>query len=286
MNKLNIIKKRIKTFSGYIHAVVRMINRDKIYNRSAELAYYLVMAILTMTVTIVYAAHFMPNIIQTVDERILIFFPDEIKDLVINALLEVKVPKSYTIIFFTFCTSIWFVSRVMHSLMVSFGIIYSIDKTRKIIKAKIFAIIFTLSLVALFLLMFYLSVLGGALSNLLQNFFNFTEIETQRSFFINEVMPVLSMLLIFTLLYYYLPNKKVKFLNVLPGAFFAALTWFFMAKGFSYYVNNINAFSWILGSLGSLFVFLIWIYYCSIFILLGAEINVHIQGRINKQNKS
>jgi membrane protein len=62
----------------------------------------------------------------------------------------------------------------------------------------------------------------------------------------------------------------------LPGAIYTTAVWFGLSKGFSYYVNNLNALSWVLGSFGSIFIFLVWIYWLSIVVLTGAEINYMI----------
>lgn len=263
----------------FISRVVNRINRHRLYNRSAELAYYLMMAILTLMVTFVYGAHFMPNLIQNLDERFLSLLPEVVQKVILSALIEVRVPKSLTVIFATTCTAIWFASRAMFSMMVSFSVIYHIDSRAKLVKAKLISILFTLALVALFLLMFFFTVVGSAISDFMVKYMNgkaWTAFEGQ---FFRLLTSVLSMMAVFTMIYFYLPNKRIRFVHALPGAVFVTVVWFGMAKGFSYYVNNLNAFSWILGSLGSIFIFLIWVYYSSIFILVGAEINAVIEKR-------
>ena len=82
-----------------------------------------------------------------------------------------------------------------------------------------------------------------------------------------------AMMFVFTLLYYQLPNCKTGLAGALPGAIYTTVVWFGLSKGFSFYVTNLSALSWVLGSFGSIFIFLVWIYWLSIVVLTGAEIN-------------
>jgi len=271
-----IVKAIFSTFSR----VIKNINGNRIYNKGAELAYYMVIGLLTILVTVVYAAHFIPNLIQTVDRQVLALLPDNIKDLILNALLEIKMPKSISVIIATSLTSIWFVSRAMHSIMVSFNEIYGVADHKIGFKSKAFSILFTLALVAMFLVLFSLTIVQGLLSGFLEEYFHLsTDIFRE-----NEIWETLIsagiLLFIFNALYYYLPDKKLRWYFSVPGAMFATITWLLMSKGFTLYITSISSFSWILGSFGSIFIFLIWIYYSALFLLIGAVINSIIMRRM------
>jgi len=81
------------------------------------------------------------------------------------------------------------------------------------------------------------------------------------------------MIVIFSILYYVIPCKNMKWLEVLPGALFSSLGWIITSAIFAYYVNNINNYSKIYGGLGAVIVLLLWLFLTSIIILLGGEIN-------------
>jgi membrane protein len=93
------------------------------------------------------------------------------------------------------------------------------------------------------------------------------------------------MMFVFTMIYFQVPNYKTKIVYSLPGAAFTTAIWFGISKGFSYYVNNLSTFSWVLGSLGSIFLFLVWIYWLSIVVLTGAEINHMIIEKVDPKKK-
>ena len=280
IGKKIIHNKAIKAVFSLIGKVVRTINRHRIYNKGAELAYYMVIGLLTILATVVYAAHFIPNLIQTINTQFLVLLPENVAELILNALLEIKMPKSITVIAATSITSIWFVSRAMHSIMVSFNEIYDVKGNHMTFKSKMFSILFTLALIGMFLILFAITIVQGALSGFVEKYFHTSMSIFKNNEFWETLISAGILLFIFNSLYYYLPNKKLRWYYSVPGAVFATFMWILMSKGFTLFINSISSFSWILGSFGSLFVFLIWIYYSALFLLIGAVINSIIMKRM------
>lgn len=269
---------RIKAFFVYsyktIKLIVKRMNEHTIAPKGAELAYYLVVSAISAFVALVYIAHFFTGLVTQIGEGILILFPPEIAQWVMSVISDVSVPGSIPILVGTIFTIIWFVSRAMHSMMRSFNIIYHTTNRGSILKAKAFSILFTLALVVLFIVIFVLSVLQKTIGEFMIKNFDNAGFFTTSGFSI--LISLVLMMLVFTLLYYQLPNRKTGLAGSLPGAIYTTVVWFGLSKVFSYYVNNLNAFSWILGSFGSVFIFLVWIYWLSIVVLTGAEINYMI----------
>ena len=77
-------------------------------------------------------------------------------------------------------------------------------------------------------------------------------------------------------------QKKLNGRRVLPGAIFTSIGWIIASLGFSYYVNNISNYSRFYGSLGAVFILMIWLYLTSIILILGAEINSALDTNKNK----
>lgn len=91
----------------------------------------------------------------------------------------------------------------------------------------------------------------------------------------------LALFLMTFLNYYFMPNteklaKKTKVIYTLPGTLFFCIFWMFASWGFSLYVNNFGYYHKIYGVLGGFAVLLIWLYYTSLIILIGGEINYQV----------
>jgi membrane protein len=79
------------------------------------------------------------------------------------------------------------------------------------------------------------------------------------------------LIVVLGLLFYFLPNAKVRFRDVWLGAILTGLLWRGALAGFSWFVRDITRWSLIHGSLGAVVVFLSWVYVSAIILLYGVE---------------
>jgi len=73
------------------------------------------------------------------------------------------------------------------------------------------------------------------------------------------------------LVFYFVPNAKVRFRDVWVGAVITGLLWRLALAGFSQYLRDQSRFS-VHGSIGGVVVFLIWVYVSAVIFLYGAEV--------------
>jgi membrane protein len=74
------------------------------------------------------------------------------------------------------------------------------------------------------------------------------------------------------LIFYFVPNAKVRFRDVWVGAVVTGLLWRGALFGFSWYVRDLSRFNKIHGSIAAVVVFLIWIYISAVLLLYGVEV--------------
>ena len=74
------------------------------------------------------------------------------------------------------------------------------------------------------------------------------------------------------LVFYFVPNAKVRFRDVWVGAVVTGLLWRGALFGFSWYVRDLSRFSNVHGSIAAVVVFLVWIYISAVLLLYGVEI--------------
>ncbi len=75
----------------------------------------------------------------------------------------------------------------------------------------------------------------------------------------------------FALIYRFLPNAPATWRESFVGGLVAGLLWEMAKQGFSYYLAHFNSYNKVYGTLGGLIVLVLWIYYTSMILLLGAE---------------
>jgi membrane protein len=72
------------------------------------------------------------------------------------------------------------------------------------------------------------------------------------------------------LVFYFIPNAKVRFRDVWVGAIVTGLLWRGAFEGFSWYMRDVSRFS-VHGSIGAVVAFMLWIYISSVLLLYGVE---------------
>jgi membrane protein len=73
------------------------------------------------------------------------------------------------------------------------------------------------------------------------------------------------------MVFYFVPNAKVKFRDVWVGAFLTGLLWKGTLFGFSWYMRDMTRFTRVNGSIAAVVVFLFWVYMQAVILLYGVE---------------
>jgi membrane protein len=81
----------------------------------------------------------------------------------------------------------------------------------------------------------------------------------------------LMFILVLGLLYYFVPNAKVRLRDVWFGAILAGVLWRLAFDLFAWYVRDLSRFS-VHGSVAAVVIFLIWIYLSAVIVLYGVEV--------------
>lgn len=84
------------------------------------------------------------------------------------------------------------------------------------------------------------------------------------------------------LVFYFVPNAKVRFRDVWVGAVLTGLLWRGAFLGFSWYVRDMSRFVSVHGSVATVVVFLIWIYVSAVILLYGVEFTA-AYGRLRRR---
>ena len=152
---------------------------------------------------------------------------------------------------------------------------FDLEEDRPYFKLKGLSILFTLGIFLTLIVALGLVVFGETIFKVLFASYTGPMLVIWKTF--QLLIPLVFMILIFTMLYKWSPSIKkgikIKTMESLPGAMFASIGWVLLSIVFSFYVNNFSNYSKTYGSLGGVIAFLLWLYMSSIIIVLGAEVN-------------
>lgn len=166
----------------------------------------------------------------------------------------------------------WSGASLMVSMEQTFNWIWKVKRQRswRRICSDYFAIILIAPLV--FLLSSSLSLyLTGVLKKAVAQFWGQSSLGAAALFFIGSI-PYLLLWLLYALLYYVLPNTRVRFSSALAGGFVAGCFLLFTQAAYIYFQTEVSQYSAIYGSFAALPLFMIWVQINWFLLLLGVEI--------------
>lgn len=90
-------------------------------------------------------------------------------------------------------------------------------------------------------------------------------------YLIGLVVPIVLIFVAFWSIYRVVPNRRMSWTDVLPGAIVATVLWTVLRYGFTFYATNIANYESAFGPISTGITLLVFIYFASIVVLLGAE---------------
>ena len=248
--------------------------------RGSAIAFSLLFAILPTTIFLFSLIPFIP--IQNLQTELLELFqqilPENAYNFLETSLVAVITEKSSGLMITMFGATLVFSSTGVHRLINAFNISQHHLETRNWINQRKISLILIFVLTILITIAVIIIIFSNAVIGKLVDL---DIIEKDLVFYIAQTAKwIIIITLIFfaiSFLYYLAPAKRINWKFFSVGSIVATLLLIISSLGVSYYVNNFGKFNKLYGSIGSLMVILIWLYFNSISILIGFELNASIQ---------
>jgi membrane protein len=167
---------------------------------------------------------------------------------------------------------VWGALGVFGAISTAVNYAWGVEKTRSFWKHKLFS--FVMLLVAGLMLLIALLLVSASqvvgASWFAGVLVHFPGLGVLRSLTVRYATTLLFILVV-GLVYYFVPNAKVRFRDVWIGALVTGLLWKGALEGFSWYMRDMSRFTRVNGSIAAVIVFLVWVYVQAVILLYGAE---------------
>lgn len=246
---------------------------------AAQSAFFFMLCLIPIILLLITLVQYTPVTKADVMTAVIQVFPSSVDSLITSIVNQVY-NQSTGIIPVTVVVALWSAGKGVLAMTGGLNCVYNCRETRNYIFLRIRATLYTVMFILVIIFLLVLSVFGNTLN-----------------IFIAEHVPILSrladwlirmrvyitpaVLMVFSLLIYkFLPNRKDSLKKQIPGAIFAAIGWMIVSWIFSVYVDLFKGFSDMYGSLTTIVLIMLWMYFCMYSILLGGEINILMYDKI------
>jgi membrane protein len=256
----------------------REFTADNCLGLAAQLAYYLLLALVPALVFLIaLLSYFPPQVINQLTSAIETIAPPEMATIVRDQLASIAQGQNGGLLTFGFLMALWSSSAAVVAVTDALNRAYDIEEGRPWWKVRLTAILLTVGLAAFILLALGLVLVGPMAAEWLAartglgGAFEWTWKILQWPIVIALVAIALG------ILNYFGPDADQDWEWVSPGAVVGTLLWLAASLAFKYYVANFGNYNATYGSLGGIIVLMLWFYISGLAILAGAEMNAEIE---------
>ena len=271
-----------------INRINKFINKvadDHVSAYAAQSAFFLMLSLVPIILLLMTLVRYTPitqtDIIEAANE----LFPKSIRATIISIINEVY-RQTGTTISITVLMTLWSAGRGVLAISNGLNTIRGTKETRNYIMLRVRAAFYTVLFLLAIIMSLVLLGFGNTISLLLNKHVPVIRYIIALIIKFRTVVMILILILFSISIYTFLPNKKGKFIYQIPGAIFNALGWTLISFLISIYMDIFKGFSNVYGSLTTIVLIMLWLYFCMYIMLFGGVINNLLEERLDKSSKS
>jgi membrane protein len=169
--------------------------------------------------------------------------------------------------------ALWSASRGIYGIMTGLNAIYGAKESRGYFHTRWLSVVYTFVFLLMLLVTLTLNVMGSsffqALSPAESDLLSFLDEVVDLRFFLILLMQTA----VFAAMFTFLPNRKIRLRESLPGALLASSGWLIFSDLYSIYVRRSSVLSNAYGSVYAVALSMLWLYCCICIVFYGGVLN-------------
>ncbi len=245
---------------------------ENIPQAAAELSYFLLFSFCPILMFIT-AGFSLLNLSKDEIEMVTRFLPISVQSIIRSYMTYLAWQPRISPMLIGTVLTIYFLSRAVRSLMYKVNEIYHVRERKGMVYQVVMSLVFTCGFLLSIIGTLALVVFGRTAFRMIRKWLPVPDVITNAVE--SAAMPVaMCIIFLFILLVNkLLPNIRLSWRQVLPGAALSFCSWILISVCFSFYVDNIAGYSLLYGSLGAIIVLMLWLYMTCITLLMGPVLN-------------
>ncbi len=289
-----MIKKLFRTnkCARTIIKLIKSIIKNDFYGMAAEMGFMLVVGIFPFMLFLMALFGWMGN--RSYLDTILIFLsnimPNQAMNLLKSVLAETMIfDHGRLIAVIGIITTLVLSTNGVAVILKGLNRAYKVDETRSFVYTRVLSFLMVFVNILVLFLTINIIIFGKVIILFLVAHFGLSKAMAITILTLRWPVAFLALYLMAFLSYYILPdlrgNEAYKRKSALPGTIFFTTFWLLGSWGFSVYVNNLSTYNYVYGTIGAFFILMLWLYYTSILLLIGGEINSQVYNQLSQRSK-
>jgi membrane protein len=269
------MKQKIKKLYDAINGFSKEINEDHVRAYASSAAFFMFLSLIPYLILIISVIPYTPLTKADVLAGVVELLPDALDSYAIS-IIDQLYANTFAALSFSIIAVIWSSAQGLLSITNGLNSIYDVDENRNYFFLRARAGAYTLVLAIVMIASLMLSGFGREIHEIATRYIPKLP-ETFQTIINFRILLTLSILTcMFAMIFRFIPNKKQRLRDQLPGAFFTAVGWTLFSWAFSVYINLFNAFT-MYGSLTTVVIIMLWLYAGMYIMFIGAEMNSYFE---------
>ena len=265
----------LSSIAAYIKNIFNVIKHDKVTVYAAQASFFVITSSVPfISLLIALTGLLLPDNINLSAISLPFISSAEqtgLSEIFEDILNDLKTAPSVSLLSFSAFTTLWTASRGISAIRSGIETVYGSEKGFGYVKYRMTSVLTTLLFIVFLTVLTALLLFGDFLTSLLNGRFSYI-IELMR-------IPLLAILMavMFTAFYTVISSRSTivshKAVFHIPGALFSSVGWLVFSYLYTIYINHFPGASKVYGGLAAICLIMLWLYFCMMILLLGAEIN-------------
>ena len=273
-----MIKKVYEILKEYLQNLIKCIIRDDYANAAGEMAYMTALGIFPFMLFTMAVFGWLGKkvFINKIIFGLSTIAPQGVIDLINSVLAEVVLFQSGEIMAIVgFFMTLFLTSNAIAVIIKGLNRANTVAENRSFLKVRLLAILMVFVNTFFLFISINLIVLGKVILNFIGMYLSVPQHIIDTILITRWPIAFLMLFLLASINYYVLPARdfSVKRKSVIPGALFFCIFWLLGSWAFSLYVNALGTYNKVYGTIGTFAILMVWLYYSSIILLIGGQVN-------------
>lgn len=268
-------------FLGQSIDLARFAARQHVSTHAAHASYFIILAVFPSLLLLLGLLRYTGLEVETLLQVLKDLMPEALLPILEQLIYSAYYSTSGAVVSVSAVTALWSASRGVFGLLSGLNAIYGVREDRGYFYTRTVSVLYTFGFLVVLQMSLLFHVFGTSILEAAPNregfWYYLAELIHLRFFILFGLQTLL-----FSAVFMVLPNRKLSFMDSLPGALLSSIGWLVFSDLYSVYVETFVGYANVYGSVYAVALSMLWLYCCISIVFYGGVLNRWLMDGENK----